>query len=174
MFNLDEIDYCSVNFTSILRTAYKSVGPKSAKRHWWLAVFFAHLGSLHVNTACKALMKLTPDDLNKKLPNIFHLEGVGKTPKCLKLPPFWPNQNVIKSKFGKFKHIKKHKIMTKIGIPKYPPIISKCYSQLCWSNTFVYFLSWRNLTKSCLGNECLWNWLMIINFWRHDIPLDMK
>jgi len=39
---------------------FTHVGPKSAKRHWWLDCLFLHLGSSSVNSARKMLMKMRP------------------------------------------------------------------------------------------------------------------
>jgi len=56
LFNPSEI-----NFTNVLRNAFTRADPKSAKKADGLTVFFALLGSVHVQAVRKMLMKLTSD-----------------------------------------------------------------------------------------------------------------
>ena len=42
-----------VNFTNVIRTAFSTRDPKSAKRHWWLDCLFVFLESLPLKAACK-------------------------------------------------------------------------------------------------------------------------
>jgi len=48
-----------VNLNNIYHEAFTLVGPKSAKRQWWLDYLFANLGSGCLKAACKMLVKLT-------------------------------------------------------------------------------------------------------------------
>jgi len=49
-----------VDFTNILRAAFASADPKSAKKTVKLSVFFVLLGSACAKAAHRMLMKLTP------------------------------------------------------------------------------------------------------------------
>ena len=52
-----------VNFINILRAAFTSADPKSAKKTVKLSSFFALLGYASVKAASKMLVKLTPGDI---------------------------------------------------------------------------------------------------------------
>ena len=59
-FDFNSFYLSGVNFTNILRAAFRHADPKSAKKTVRLSSFFALLGSGRIKAARRTLVKLTP------------------------------------------------------------------------------------------------------------------